>query len=199
MSTQKPINDWEWQVNALIDGELSADQERTLRRTALDQPELQALIERSIALQEGFAHLSPVAVSTEFEERLRAIPGEPPSAVRKPQAANATAMSGVEAVATWLADHIWVRGLSVAVGVTVLGLFITSALQEPTTQRSPSTAEIVRAQEDLDLALRYLAKANQSAHRHLVATVDRQVSHRVRALVVKRSFIKSSRQRLRKE
>lgn len=198
MSTQKPIDDWERQVNALIDGELSAEQERTLRRTALEQPELQTLIERSVGLQEGIAHLSPVAVSKEFEARLRAIADEPVE-VRKPQAASGTAMSGLEAVFSRLADSIWPRGFVAAIGVAVLGLFISSVLQEPMTDRSPSPAEIARAQEDLDLALQYLAKANKSAHRHLVATVDRQVNYRVRALVVDRSFIESNRQRLRQE
>lgn len=203
MSTQKKIDEWDRQVNALIDGELSAEQERRLRQTALDNPELQQLLERSSLLQEAIAHLSPAAVSTEFQERLRAIPGESARAP-KIQTADAATLSFSERVSAVLADSFGVRGFSIAFGLAVLGLFITSMSTtnlsiDPAIEQSPSTAEIAQAQKDLDVALQYLVKANRSAQRHLVATVDKQVTQRVQALVTDRSPINVNRYRLNQE
>ncbi len=203
MSDQKTTDDWEQQVNALIDGELSSEQERALRRAALDNPVLQELLERSSLLQEALAQLLPAEASTEFEERLRAIPGEI-AAVPKAHAAATATVSFRERVSALLTDSIGVRGFSIAFGLAMLGLFVTRMFTtdvgiDPTAEQSPSTAEIARAQEDLEVALQYLVKANRSAHKHLVATVDKQVTDRVQALVIERSPVNVNRYRLHQE
>jgi anti-sigma factor RsiW len=149
---------WEQQINALLDGELSADDAELLKAEATDDRELARAIVEAYQLQQAMDALRVERAPASLTKKLRAIPRQHRS---KP------VFSGLFN----LAQPRWAAALA-AIPLVVIAV----SLMRPDT---PSAAEVAQARQEMAIAFAYLDKAGVITGREIESTVGRTMANAV--------------------
>lgn len=147
------MDEWEAQVNALLDGELDDAQADALKAAAeADQALARAIIE-AYQLQRLMTSMPVERAPDSLREKLRRIPAEQASLERR----------RVEAAkpprTPWFAPR-WAMALAAVPLVIAVGVQLSGP-------RAPSEAELAQARQDVALAFSYLAKASRATEREI--------------------------------
>ncbi len=151
--TRIDMDEWEAQVNALLDGELDDVQAEALKtRAESDQALARAIIE-AYQLQR-LMHALPVERAPDsLREKLRRIPAEQES-LAMAHSGRRKAME--RAPRRWFRfEPRWAMALAAVPLVVVVGLQLSGP-------RAPSDAELAQARQDLALAFSYLRRPARS-------------------------------------
>jgi hypothetical protein len=167
------MEEWEAQVNALLDGELDDAQADALKAAAeADQALARAIIE-AYQLQRLMTSMPVERAPDSLREKLRRIPAEQASLERR----------RVEAAkpprTAWFAPR-WAMALAAVPLVIAVGVQLSGP-------RAPSEAELAQARQDMALAFSYLAKASRATEREIEHSIgagmrDPVTEHTVRTL-----------------
>ena len=137
---------WEERINALLDGELSADDAELLKAEASDDRELARAIVEAYQLQQAMDAVKVERAPSSLSKRLNAIPRQQ----RKAQTFS-------------FLQPRWAMALA-AIPLVVISLI----LMQPTT---PSESEIAKARQEMAIAFAYLDKANAITSREIESSV----------------------------
>lgn len=149
------MNEWEEQINALLDGELDDGQAEALKHAADSEPALARAIIEAYQLQRLMAQLPQERAPASLRRKLRRVPRERRSADRFA-----------------LLQPRW------ALALAVVPLALALVIMQPREQR-PSETELAQARQDLALALAYLQKASSVTGRKIQNTIDEGMSEPV--------------------
>jgi len=151
---------WEEQINALLDGELSADDAELLKAEATDDRKLARAIVEAYQLQQAMDQVHVERAPGSLTKRLNAIPREHRS---RP--------------AFSLFQPRWAMSLA-AIPLVVIAV----SLMRPDT---PSASEIAQARQELAIAFAYLDKAGAITGREIELTVGHTMANAVTGSVNK--------------
>lgn len=151
---------WEKQINALLDGELSDIDAEALKEQASDDKALARAIIEAYQLQKAMDMVRVERAPDSLRKRLRAIPRE-------------NKHSGVFTIL----QPRWVM----AAAVVPLVLIVASLMQSDT----PSAEEIEKARQDLAIAFAYLDKAGQFTGREIETTIGSTMSDAITGSVIR--------------
>lgn len=145
---------WEDQINALLDGELSAADAELLKTEATDDRELARAIIEAYQLQQAMDSVKVERAPGSLRKRLRAIPAEqrPNPAFRLFQPRWVTALASIPLV------------------------IIAISLMQPD---SPSESDLAQARQDMALAFAYLDRAGVITAREIESTVGQTMANAV--------------------
>jgi len=145
---------WEKQINALLDGELSADDAELLKAKAADDHELARAIIEAYQLQQAMDQVRVERAPGSLTKRLNAIPREhrswPVFSLLQPR---------------------WAMALA-AVPLVIIAV----SLMRPD---APSASEIAQARHELAIAFAYLDKAGAITGREIESTVGHTMADAV--------------------
>jgi len=142
---------WEQQINALLDGELGKADADDLKTAATDDRDLARAIVEAYQLQQVMDDIPVERAPASLGKRLRAIPREQR-----------------RTAGPWLFQPRWVTALAV-VPLAIIAL----NLMQPDT---PSEGEIAKARQELAIAFAYLDKAGAMTGRGIESTVGDTMS-----------------------
>ena len=145
---------WEERINALLDGELSADDAELLKAEASDDRELARAIVEAHQLQQAMDEVKVERAPASLRKRLNAIPRQQ----RKAQTFS-------------LLQPRWAMALA-AVPLVVIAV----SLMQPDT---PSAGEIAKARQEMAIAFAYLDKANAITSREIESSVGQTMANAV--------------------
>jgi len=145
---------WEERINALLDGELSADDAERLKVEASDDRELARAIVEAYQLQKAMDEVKVERAPASLSKRLNAIPREHSKA----------------RTFSFLQPR-WAMALA-AIPLVV----ITLSLMQPDT---PSASEIAKARQEMAIAFAYLDKANAITSREIESSVGHTLADAV--------------------
>ncbi len=147
------MDEWEAQVNALLDGELDDAQADALKAAAeADQALARAIIE-AYQLQRLMTSMPVERAPDSLREKLRRIPAEQASLERRRSKAAKPPRTA------WFAPR-WAMALAAVPLVIAVGVQLSGP-------RAPSEAELAQARQDVALAFSYLAKASRATEREI--------------------------------
>lgn len=147
-------DNWEREINALLDGELNGLDADELKAAAKDNTELASRIVDAYQLQQTIAGLPQDRAPASLTKRLLAIPAEQHAGwPEKHGEADKPAKRPA-----WLQPR-WVMALA-AVPLAIIAV----NLMQP---KEPSAAEIAQARHDLAIAFAYLDKAGRITRREI--------------------------------
>jgi len=149
---------WEEQINALLDGELSADDAELLKAEASDDRELARAIVEAYQLQQAMDEVKVERAPASLRKQLNAIPRQQ----RKSQTFS-------------FLQPRWAMALA-AIPLVV----ITFSLMQPDT---PSEYEIAKARQEMAIAFAYLDKANAITSREIESSVGHTMANAVTSSV----------------
>lgn len=164
------MDDWETQINAMLDDELDDRQAEALKSAAERDRELARAIIEAYQLQRLMANLPREQAPASLRRKLRAIPGD---AARIREARGAGRRGGW---LDWLRQPRWVATAAVVCLVPVFVLLLVDSGPGPGEQAPPSQAEIAQARQDLALALAYLERAGRATERRIDRHIDRRMA-----------------------
>lgn len=148
MNDKPDMKDWEDQVNALLDGDLSDAQAESLKAAAEEDRALARAIIEAYQLQQVMAAIPQERAPASLRRKLKQVP-------RMQKALNRP---------TW-AQPQWVAAMA------VIPLVVIIAISQMGT-KEPTEAEIVQARQDLALAFAYVGMASRKAGLQLESTVE---------------------------
>lgn len=151
---------WEEQINALLDGDLSARDAELLKAEATDDRELARAIVEAYQLQQAMDQVRVERAPRSLTKRLNAVPREYRS---KPTFS--------------LLQPRWAMALA-AIPLVVIAV----SLMRPDT---PSASEIAQARQELAIAFAYLDKAGAITGREIESTVGHTMANAVTGSVNK--------------
>ena len=151
---------WEDRINALLDGELSADDAQLLKAQASDDRELARAIVEAYQLQQAMDQVNVEQAPASLTKRLNAIP-------RKHR--SVTSFSFFQ--------PRWAMALA-AIPLVI----ITISLMRPDT---PSASEVAQARQELAIAFAYLDKAGAITGREIESAVGQTMANAVTGSVNK--------------
>ena len=154
---------WEERINALLDGELDADDAELLKAEATDDRELARAIVEAYQLQQAMDALRVERAPASLTKKLQAIPRQHKS---KP------AFSLFS-----FAQPRWAAALA-AVPLVIIAV----SLMRPDT---PSAAEVAQARQEMAIAFAYLDKAGVVTRREIESTVGHTMANAVTGSVNK--------------
>jgi ferric-dicitrate binding protein FerR (iron transport regulator) len=131
------MQDWEAQINDLLDGELGADDAERLKNAADQDQELARAIIEAYQLQQAMAAIPVEQAPASLRRKLRRVPREQRRTERS----------------AWLQPR-WAGAMAMALLVAVVAINQLGPKQ-------PSEAEIAQAEQDLKIALAYLGKVGR--------------------------------------
>ncbi len=154
MNERPDMNEWEAQINALLDGELDDGEAEALKAAAeADQALARAIIE-AYQLQRVMATIPIERAPDSLREKLRRIPAEQESLERlRAETAAPPRRTG------WVAPR-WAMARAPVPQVIAVGVQLSGP-------RAPSEAELAQARQDMALAFSYLAKASRATEREI--------------------------------
>jgi anti-sigma factor RsiW len=151
---------WEEQINALLDGELSADDAELLKAEATDDRELARAIVEAYQLQQAMDAIHVERAPDSLRKRLRSIPRQQRSTKKfsffQPR---------------------WAMALA-----AIPLVLITVTLMRPTI---PSEADVAKARQEMAIAFAYLDKAGVVTRREIESTVGHTLANAVTGSVNK--------------
>ncbi len=145
---------WEDQINALLDGELSAADAELLKEEASDDRDLARAIVEAYQLQQVMDTIHVERAPDSLSKRLRAIPRQ----------------NRARPVFSLLQPR-WAMALA-----AVPLMLISVSLMQPDT---PSEADIAQARQDIAIAFAYLDKAGVMTRREIESTVGHTMANAV--------------------
>ena len=151
---------WEDQINALLDGDLSADDAELLKAQASDDRKLARAIVDAYQLQQAMDQVNVERAPRSLTKRLNAIPGKHRSSPKFS-----------------LFQPRWAMALA-AIPLVV----ITISLMRPDT---PSASEVAQARQDLAIAFTYLDRAGAITGREIESAVGHTMANAVTGSVNK--------------
>ncbi len=151
MNDRIDTNDWDAQINALLDGELDDAQSDALRAAAEQDPKLARAIIEAYELQQLMAALPEERAPDSLREKLQRIPDD--------HAPRAALSERPPRRWTWFQPR-WAMALAAVPLVIAIGMHQSGP-------RAPSEAELAQARQDLALAFSYLQKASQVTGREI--------------------------------
>jgi anti-sigma factor RsiW len=151
---------WEDRINALLDGELSADDAELLKAEASDNRELARAIVEAYQLQQVMDTVHVERAPDSLRKRLRSIPRQQRSTKKF----------------SFLQPH-WAMALA-----AIPLVLITVTLMRPTT---PSEADVAKARQEMAIAFAYLDKAGVVTRREIESTVGHTLANAVTGSVNK--------------
>lgn len=173
------MQDWEAQVNALLDGELDDAAAGALKaRAEQDQALARAIIE-GYRLQRLVASLPIEPAPDSLREKLRRIPAEQESLALAASRRERTARQGGGRRRWFGFEPRWAMALAsvplvIAVGTQLSGPRLDRAPTETTQsaqREAPTDAELAQARKDLALAFAYLREASRVTEREIEQTI----------------------------
>lgn len=163
MSEQRPdMNEWEAQINALLDGELDDAAAEGLKAEAEHDPALARAIIEAYQLQRLLAEIPQERAPDSLRAKLQRIPAEQESAERR----IAEARKSVERARRPRWFGLGSTGPRWAMALAALPLVIALGIQF-SGPKEPSEAELAQARQDLALAFAYLEKASRVTGREI--------------------------------
>jgi len=145
---------WEDRINALLDGELSADDAELLKVEASDNRELARAIVEAYQLQQVMDTIHVERAPDSLRKRLRAVPrqhrAKPVFSLMQPR---------------------WAMALA-----AIPLVLITVTLMRPNT---PSEADVAKARQEMAIAFAYLDKAGMIIGREIESTVGQTMENAV--------------------
>lgn len=177
---QRPdMQDWEAQVNALLDGELDdAAAEALKARAERDQALARAIVE-GYQLQRLVASLPIERAPDSLREKLRRIPAEQESLALAASRREREARSGGRKRRWFVFEPRWAMALAAVPLVIAIGTQLNGSrvgdVPPGTTQlgqrEAPTEAELARARQELALAFSYLREASRVTGREIEQTI----------------------------
>lgn len=159
------INEWEAQINALLDGELDdAAADRLKARAGQDPALAQAIIE-AYQLQRLLADIPQERAPDSLRQKLQRIPAEQASAERRIDEARKSAERARRP--RWFEPR-WAMALAALPLVVMLGIQYSGHSRN---SAEPTEAQLVQAREDLALAFAYLEKASRVTGREIEQSI----------------------------
>ena len=143
---------WEDQINALLDGELSASDAESLKAEASDDRDLARAIVEAYQLQQAMDSVQVERAPASLTKRLRAIPRQ-----QKPKLS--------------LFQPRWVTALA-AIPLVIIAV----SLMRPDT---PSASEVAQARQEMAIAFAYLDRAGVITGREIESTVGHTMANAV--------------------
>ena len=143
---------WEDKINALLDGELSADDADLLKAEAVDDRDLARAIVEAYQLQQAMDSVHVERAPASLTKRLHAIPRQ-----QKPKFS--------------LFQPPWVTALA-AIPLVIIAV----SLMRPDT---PSASEIAQARQEMAMAFAYLDRAGVITGREIESTVGHTMANAV--------------------
>jgi anti-sigma factor RsiW len=147
-------------INALFDGELSADDAELLKAEASDDRDLARAIVEAYQLQQAMDDIGVERAPSSLTKRLKAIPRQqkrtPVFSLLQPR---------------------W----AMALAVVPLAFIVFSTMQPKT----PTEQEIAKARQELAIAFAYLDKAGQFTSREIESTVGNTMSDAIAGSVIR--------------
>lgn len=160
MNERPDMQDWEAQINALLDGELDDTRAGALKAAASHDQALARAIIEAYQLQQALASLPVERAPRSLRRKLRQIPWQR----RKP----------------WLGFLLQPRWAAAAV---LLAIVSTSIMQLG--PQTPSDEEIARARAELAVAFAYLDKVGERTGLEIQNTVGAEMSESVTGTMVR--------------
>lgn len=154
------MDEWEAQINALLDGELDDGEAEALKAAAEADQVLARTIIEAYQLQRVMASLPLERAPDSLREKLRRIPAEQESLSRARQTSRNTSEPRRW---RWFEPR-WAMALAALPLVIALGVQVSGP-------RTPSEAELAQARQDLALAFSYLQKASQVTGREIEQSI----------------------------
>jgi len=151
---------WEDRINALLDGELSADDAELLKAEASDNRELARAIVEAYQLQQVMDTIHVERAPDSLRKRLRSIPRQQRSTKKFS-----------------LLQPRWAMALA-----AIPLVLITVTLMRPST---PSEADVAKARQEMAIAFAYLDKAGVVTRREIESTVGHTLANAVTGSVNK--------------
>jgi anti-sigma factor RsiW len=152
------MNEWEAQINALLDGELDDAAAESLKAEAEHDPALARAIIEAYQLQRLLAEIPQERAPDSLRARLQRIPAEQESAERRiAEARKSVKRSGRRP--RWFEPR-WAMALAALPLVVALGIQFSGP-------KEPTDAELAQARQDLALAFAYLEKASRVTEREI--------------------------------
>jgi anti-sigma-K factor RskA len=158
--------EWEDQLNALLDGELDNEGAQRLREAAGTDHQLSQAIIEAYQLQRALANIPLERAPDSLRRKLAAIPH---------QQAGEQSRQHKPGVWSWWRQPWqlprWAAAVA-AVPVVMITLNLTTDLFGP---KEPSAAEIAQAQQELAVALSYLGKVSRRTGLEIGETVNQEM------------------------
>ena len=151
---------WEDRINALLDGELSADDAELLKAEASDNRELARAIVEAYQLQQVMDTIHVERAPDSLRKRLHSIPRQQRSTTKF--------------------SFLQPRWATVLAAIPLV--LITVTLMRPTT---PSEADVAKARQEMAIAFAYLDKAGVVTRREIESTVGHTMANAVTGSVNK--------------
>jgi hypothetical protein len=147
--------DWQEQINAMLDGELTGQQLEQLKTAAKSDAELAAAIISAYQLQQALGAIPQERAPASLRSKLADIPRLKQQSSKQPWFRTA-----------WLQPR-W----AMALAAVPLVLIAVSQMRPA----EPSPEEIARAQQELFIALTYLGKVGRKTRMEIGTTVNQEV------------------------
>jgi anti-sigma factor RsiW len=151
------MNEWEAQINALLDGELDDAAADSLKAEAEHDPALARAIIEAYQLQRLLTEIPQERAPDSLRQKLQRIPAEQASAERR--IAEARKSVGRAKRPRWFEPR-WAMALAALPLVVALGIQFSGPTE-------PTEAELAQARQDLALAFAYLEKASRVTEREI--------------------------------
>jgi len=162
---QHELSRWEEQINALLDGELGAQQAQELQAAARDDRQLAAAIVAAYQLQQALEAVPQQRAPDSLRLKLANIPHEH----GKPE------KRGEKAARGWL-QPAWITALA-AVPLLLIALSLRGPEQSHV--KEPSIAELEQARQELAVAFGYLEKVTRKASLEIGTTVNSEMQQSI--------------------
>ncbi len=160
------MDEWEAQINALLDGELDEAGADALKAQAEADRQLARAIIEAYQLQQVMAAIPVERAPESLREKLQRIPAEQESlrlAAAGGSAGRHAARQHAAPGRRWFEPR-WAMALAAVPLVVVFGMQLSGP-------REPSAAELAQARQDLAVAFNYLAKASRATEREIEHTI----------------------------
>ncbi len=155
------MQEWEAQINALMDGELDDPQAGKLKAAAGDEPALARAIIEAYQLQQALAEVPLDRAPPSLRRKLRRIPREQ----------RAPGRTG------WMQPR-W------AAAIAAVPLVVLLAVQQMR-PAEPTQAEVAQARQDLAMAFAYLEEASRKTGLRIGSTLDQGLSEPIAETTVR--------------
>lgn len=154
------MNDWEDQINALLDGELDDAEAEALKSAAEQDQSLARAIIEAYQLQQALANIAIEPAPPSLRRKLKRVPRQQRARERR-----------VSLPPRWVAALALIP--LVVIGISQLG------------PREPSEEEIAQARQDLAIAFAYLGKVGRRTGLEIESTVGEEMNDAVTGNMVK--------------
>ena len=164
--TEHENEKWESQINALLDGELDADESEALKWAATSDQELARSIVEAYQLQRAMEHVHVEKAPASLRRRLKKIPGQHRPAIFQPR---------------------WAMAFAV-VPIVIASVFMLRSPELSNEQQNLPDAEMVKleqARQDLAVAFAYIDQVSDKTSNRIETELGGEISNAVAGSIFK--------------